>query len=86
MKVWSTNRDWVPQWSEVSQRITDAIENHPNIQSSWDNGIHHLNMGHEGLRNFREDMWVDDNGSLQPVSSPFMLTTSLDAEVKRVCS
>lgn len=86
MKVWSTVRDWVPQWSEVGQRIADAIENNPTIQSSWDGDINHLNMGHETLRNFREDMWVDDNGSVRPVSSPFMLACSLDEEVKKVWS
>jgi len=41
-------------------------------------------MGYEGLKNFREDVWVDDNGSIPPVSSPFMLAGSLDEEVKRL--
>jgi len=86
MKVWSTVRDWVPQWSEVGQRITDVIEKNPTIQGSWDEKVNHLNMGPESLQNFREDSWVDENGSVRPVSSPFMLTRSLDEEVKRVCS
>ena len=84
MKVWSTVRDWVPQWSEVGQRITDAIKKHPSIQDSWNDDINNLNMGPESLQNFREDSWVDENGSVCPVSSPFMLTNSLEEEVKRV--
>lgn len=84
MKVWSTARDWVPQWAEVGQWIADAIEKNPTIQASWDRNVNHLNMGHESLKNFREDMWVNDNGSVRPVSSPFMLASSLDEEVKRV--
>ena len=45
-----------------------------------------LNMGSQSLQNFREDLWVDDNGTVRPISSPFMLTNSLDEEVKRVRS
>lgn len=84
MKMWSTTRDWIPQWCEMGQRITDAMEKNPAIKSSWDSKINHLNMGYESLRNFREDMWVDDNGSVRPVPSPFMLGNSLDEEVKRL--
>src|SRR5882757_1445040 len=84
MKMWSTVRDWVPQWGEVGQRIADAIEKHPTIQSSWNDGINHLNMGPEGLQNFREDLWVDQDGAVRPIPSPFMLTNSLEEEVKRV--
>lgn len=80
MKVWSTVRDWAPQWGEVGQRIADAIEKNPTIQTSWDKSINHLNTGYESLKNFREDMWVNDNGSVRPVSSPFMLTGSIDEE------
>jgi hypothetical protein len=86
MKVWSTVRNWVPQWGEVGQRIVDAIEKHPTIQTSWDKDINQLNMGHESLKNFREDMWVNDNGSIRPVQSPFMLANTLEEEVKRVWS
>jgi len=86
MKVWSTTQDWVPQWSEVGRRITDAIKKNPTIQSSWDEDMIHLNMGPESLQNFREDLWVDDNGSVRPVPSPLMLTNSLDEEVKKVRS
>ena len=86
MKVWSTVRDWVPQWGEVGKRIADEIEKNPTIQASWDRSINHLNTGYESLKNFREDTWVDDNGSVRPVSSPFMLATSIDEEVKMVWS
>jgi hypothetical protein len=86
MKVWSTVQDWTPQWGEVGQRITDAIEKNPLIQASWNKDINQLNMGHESLVNFREDMWMNDNGSVRPVSSPFMLANTLDEEVKRVRS
>jgi len=86
MKVWSTVRDWVPQWGEVGKQIADVIEKNPAIQDSWDERVNHLNMGPESLQNFREDLWVDENGSVRPVPSPFMLTRSLDEEVKRVCS
>ena len=85
MKVWSTVRDWVPQWGEVGQRIADAIQKNPAIQSSWAEDINHLNVGYESLENFRGDLWVDVDGSVQQVSSPFMLANSLDEEVKRVC-
>ena len=86
MKLWSTVRDWVPQWNEVGQRIADAIEKNPAIQSSWQEDINHLTMGPGSLQNFREDLWVSENGAVRPVSSPFMLINSLDEEVKRVCS
>lgn len=88
MKVWSTIRDWVPQWGEVGQKIADAIKKNPTIQSTWDKNINHLNMGPESLQNFREDLWVNEGGSVRPVSSPFMLTNSLDLdeEVKKVRS
>ena len=43
-------------------------------------------MGPESLRNFRREVWADENGSLRPVSSPLVLTNSLDEEVKRVHS
>ena len=82
MKVWSTVRDWVPQWGEVGQRIADAIEKNPTIQSSWD--INYLSLGPEGLRNFREDLWVNENGSIRPVPSPFMLGNSLEEAIKKV--
>lgn len=84
MKVWSTTRDWVSQWGELGQRITDALQKNPTIQDSWDQNLNHLNMGYESLQNFREDMWVVDNGSIRPVPSPFMLTNSLDEEVKKM--
>jgi hypothetical protein len=45
-----------------------------------------LNMGPQCLQNFREDLWVEENRAAQPISSPFMLTNSLDEEVKRVRS
>ena len=45
-----------------------------------------LNLGPQSLQNFREDLWVDENGVVRPISSPFMLTNSLDEEVKRVRS
>ena len=87
MMVWSTARDLVSQWSEVGQRIVDAIEKHPTIQSSWDQNINHLDMGQERLQNFREDfLLVDEDGSVRPVPSPFVLTNSLDEEVKKVYS
>ena len=86
MKVWSTAGDWVPQWSEVGKRIVDAIQKNPTIQSSWNTNINNLNVGYDTLQNFREDMWVDENGSVRPVSSPFMLSKSLDEEVKKVQS
>jgi hypothetical protein len=86
MKLWSTLEDWIPQWSEMGKRIESAIEKNPTIQGSWDKNvnINDLNMGRESLRNFREDMWVEANGSVRPVSSPFMLANTLDEEVKRV--
>lgn len=84
MKMWSTVSDWIPQWSEMGKRIADVIEKNPTIKSSWDRNINHLNMGYESLQNFREDMWVEDNGSVRPVSSPFMLVNTLDEEVKKV--
>lgn len=85
MKVWSTVRDWVPQWGEVGKRIADAIEKNPTIQSSWDEGINHLSLGPESPRNFREDIWVNENGTVRPVPSPLVLGNSLDEEIKRVC-
>lgn len=86
MKLWSTVEDWIPQWSEMGKRIASAIENNPTIQASWDKSVNikDLNMGRESLHNFREDMWVEANGSVRPVSSPFMLANTLDEEVKRV--
>lgn len=84
MKVWSTVQGWVPQWGEVGQRVAEAIKRNPTIQATWDDNINHLNMGYESLKNFREDMWVNDNGSVRPVSSPLMLANTLDEEVKRV--
>jgi len=86
MKVWSTVRDWVPQWSEVGQRIVDAIEKNPAIQSSWDGAINHLSLGPESPRNFRGDVWVNENGTVRPVPSPLMLGNSLyEEEMKKVC-
>ena len=41
-------------------------------------------MGPQSIQNFREDLWIDENGSVRPISSPFILTNSLDEEVKRV--
>lgn len=84
MKMWSTVSDWIPQWSEMGKCIADVIEKNPTIKSSWDKNINHLNMGYESLQNFREDMWVENDGSVRPVSSPFMLANTLDEEVKKM--
>lgn len=84
MKMWSTVGDWIPQWREMGQRITEALEKYPTIQTSWDKDVNHLNMGSESLQNFREDMWVEENGSVRPIPSPFILAHNLDEEVKRL--
>jgi len=45
-----------------------------------------LNMGPQSLQNLREDLWVNEDGTVRPISSPFMLTNTLEEEVKRVRS
>lgn len=44
-----------------------------------------LDLGSKNLQNF-QDSWADENGTIRPVSSPLVLTNSLDEEVRKVCS